>query len=885
MLDMKQHKDSWAVADEFLEVFYGAEATDVWVTGFNDITTDASWFGMQGTAALRRRVSDPDNADLYFCTGQLRRGANNRTLGEVVAQPMLYADDIGTKVDRKLWDEMFAAGFPQPTAKIETSPGNETWVWKLEGDATTPERWQELALLRAYMIERKLTDALHDATRYLRLPWGHNSKPAYKDSKNRSPAVGYIEWNPTNTATVDAIGLALIGNADWRNADVPMSAKTSKDLAAMGAGARPRDASMDDAVVRMAEVVGLEPRERTQGVVDAMCPNWHAHGDRPETGFSFIGSDGSAFCNHASCDALTTPDFVAMVRTQYEDHVSGLIAMGLNTENLPESSSIFEARIWFGAYPLTPAEMKTNASRQAKAETMAAKQPKRGDAAHERAAETVLSGDARLFQDEKGTVWLSREGRLFNISGKDRGLLRVAAKNGHNLTGTAANNLFDHLLNRVDGDAPKEVVHFRQAQLKDEAGQPAIYVNRMANGRVVKIQAFGWEELPVSKVSIHMTDRKGGLPLPEADTSAAPADLFPLLGRHLPIVSMKDPNSASDPGVRQRAALLSFLGSALYRPGTVPHMMIAGQQGSGKTTMARRLVALTDPDAAAVTSTLPSEPEKLFPVVSNRLNMVVDNASRITKSTSDVLCALASGTSYAARKLYTDGDRSITQAHASVVFTSVLSGIVNYPDLAQRTLRIEPPNIARTQRRSESALDEAWKTDYPKILGALYSAMAGGLTNWDAVETDCERGVMDPPRLSDAAITAEAMAQGLGWPAGLCMTALSDGEQSEAGRILENNPVALRLKAVLEAQPGGIWCGSFAELEMAVANIPLPNGPPWDRKLMPFKGQYERLWPGLEEVWGIKRKRFVANRSRQVRLIQVSTAAAGAVSPLSSCHS
>ena len=162
----------------------------------------------------------------------------------------------------------------------------------------------------------------------------------------------------------------------------------------MGAGARPRDASMDDAVVRMAEIVGLEPRERTQGVVDAMCPNWHAHGDRPETGFSFIGSDGACFCNHASCDTLTTPDFVAMVRTQYEDHVSGLIAMGLNTENLPESSSIFEAGVGFGVDNATEQRIL-----QAEVEAMASRNERR----REQAAEAHEDGVARLV---KRFIWV-----------------------------------------------------------------------------------------------------------------------------------------------------------------------------------------------------------------------------------------------------------------------------------------------------------------------------------------------------------------------------------------------------------------------------------------------------------------------------------------------
>lgn len=401
----KSKNDGWQVITDFLTTIYGPGVENqVWLAGFPDIETSASWFGMQGVDALRRRLPDIDNADLYFCTGLLRDGANNRTLGEVVAQPLLYADDIGTKVDPAMWDALFAMGFPEPTFRIETSPNNETWGWKLEGDATSPERWQELALVRAYMIERGLTDALHDATRYLRLPWGHNSKPKYRDSKNRAPAVGYTEWHPDRAVNLDEIGRVLIGGADWRQADVPLAAQTSKDLAALGVGARPRDASMDDAVVRMAEIVGLTPRERTQGVVDALCPNWQAHGDRAETGFSFIGSDGACFCNHASCDNLRTPDFVAMIRTQYEDHVSALNASGKNSDSLPPSASAFEAGVGFKADDETArrvvaAEADAMASRNQRRREQAAEQHE--DGMVRLAGRFVWVNDAEAFFDTK----------------------------------------------------------------------------------------------------------------------------------------------------------------------------------------------------------------------------------------------------------------------------------------------------------------------------------------------------------------------------------------------------------------------------------------------------------------------------------------------------
>ncbi|CAD0186289.1 hypothetical protein RUESEDTHA_03196 [Ruegeria sp. THAF57] len=297
---------------------------------------------------------------------------------------------------------------PEPTFRIETSPNNETWGWKQEGDAGSPERWAELALVRAYMIERGLTDALHDATRYLRLPWGHNSKPKYKDSKNRAPAVGFTDWHPDRAVSLDEIGRVLIGGADWRQAEVPLAAQTSKDLAALGVGARPRDASMDDAIVRMAEIVGLEPRERTRGVIDAMCPNWQAHGDRAETGFSFIGSDGACFCNHASCDNMRTPDFLAMVRTQYEDHVSALIASGKNDENLSPSASGFEAGVGFKTDDETARRVV-----QAEAEAMASRNQRRREQAAEDHEDGLMRLASRFIWVKGAEAFFDKEERAF----------------------------------------------------------------------------------------------------------------------------------------------------------------------------------------------------------------------------------------------------------------------------------------------------------------------------------------------------------------------------------------------------------------------------------------------------------------------------------------
>lgn len=455
----------WSTIREFLADVYGPGVVEqVWLAGFQDIEAGPSWFGMQGFSRLQGRIGDAvGSSDLYFCSGLIRQGADNRTVGEVVAQPLLYADDIGTKVPRESWDAMFAMGFPEPTFRIETSPGNETWGWVLSGDATSAERWNDLALVRAYMIERGLTDALHDATRYLRLPWGHNSKPKYRggDGKGTPPAVGFVDWKPGHKADLDQIGQVLIGGENWRQAEVPASAMTAAQLAAsVGAGALNRCATMDDPVVQMAEVVGLEPKASNRaGVVDALCPNWQAHSDRADTGFAFLGGD-LCHCNHASCEALRSPDFVAMIHQQYEDHVSALEAQGQRPADLPLSAHHFRAQKDFeqhgGLDPNAAVEVEREAEELAvRNERRAAQRAEEFDVALQRLTDRfVWVTSASAFYDLEDRRLVSREDLDYMSVVKDHippgtsGLKRAC----HQIRGHSANRDVAGVAYRPGGD-------------------------------------------------------------------------------------------------------------------------------------------------------------------------------------------------------------------------------------------------------------------------------------------------------------------------------------------------------------------------------------------------------------------------------------------------
>jgi hypothetical protein len=349
--------DTWDGMRAFLEDVFSANSTpDVWTTGFADIEGSPSWHGRAGLSHLTRRFDTPKNLDLYFCIGQMVPGADRRTLGNIASQGILIVDDIGTKVDRAKWDALFALGMPLPTFQIETSPGNETWGWSLSGDGRTPERVLDMALIRAWLPQMGLTDDVMDATRYIRMPGGWNSKPKYRNAVGMSPEVRLTAWRRGEKVDLNDIGVSLLGRADWRDADMPLGGLTSAELRA-GTGAagnlqRVADLNNPEPLIQLAMAVGMNPTGTRSGVVDALCPNIGMHSANADTGFAFLGN-GLAQCHHASCQGLRSVDFRAMMEATYDEQQDARRAIGSLAPGEPSTASEFMARAGFEFHGVT----------------------------------------------------------------------------------------------------------------------------------------------------------------------------------------------------------------------------------------------------------------------------------------------------------------------------------------------------------------------------------------------------------------------------------------------------------------------------------------------------------------------------------------------------
>jgi hypothetical protein len=124
------------------------------------------------------------------------------------------------------------------------------------------------------------------------------------------------------------------------------------------------------------------------------------------------------------------------------------------------------------------------------------------------------------------------------------------------------------------------------------------------------------------------------------------------------------------------------------------------------------------------------------------------------------------------------------------------------------------------------------------------------------------------PRLADAALLGEAAAQVAGWRAGMFLSAINAARESEAGRQLEESPVAARIRDLLVAE-SGVWTGTTGELLM---RLRLADGPEWDsagNNVHTFTNALDRLAGPLRDAWGIEIERTRSHGTRRLTIRRV----------------
>jgi len=280
-------------------------------------------------------------------------------------------------------------------------------------------------------------------------------------------------------------------------------------------------------------------------------------------------------------------------------------------------------------------------------------------------------------------------------------------------------------------------VHTRTASSKSDDGY--IHYLNLANekGEIVEVTKDGWKV--VRNEHIHFELGLGELPLPIESGSLIEAK--DTLFRYLTKLGVKE----ADFLIMATTMVENFRDNTAYLI-----IEIVGPAGATKTSLARGLVSITDPTPSGKLAEIALEEEHIAPASHSSHVITIDNASRLTGEQQDLLCRIAYGFDYVARKLYENSEVVRQHIHNPVIITSILP-VITRPDLAARSFRVylKPRNAYK----SALLLEEEQEEDIGYVLGALLTLFSAGLKHLDTSKTSKHR-MVDFALMGDAICTA-----------------------------------------------------------------------------------------------------------------------------------
>lgn len=316
-------------------------------------------------------------------------------------------------------------------------------------------------------------------------------------------------------------------------------------------------------------------------------------------------------------------------------------------------------------------------------------------------------------------------------------------------------------------------VHIRVAE---DALTGNIYIDLAdKDWRVIEVTQEGWSVIAGSDAPVHFERRRGMLALPEPQRGGTVAELRPFVNLG---------------GEQDWVLLLAWLVAALRPRGAYPILALHGEQGSAKSTTARLLGSLVDPNEAPLRSE-PRNERDLMIAATNKWLLTFDNLSHIPASLSDSLCRLSTGGGFATRELFTDREEAIFNAQRPIILNGI-EEVATRNDLLDRSLVLYLPSIPEERRRSDVEMRNEFEQARPRILGALLDALSIALRNVEAVKLD------KLPRLADFARWATAAEEGLGLTAGAFMAAYTNNRAEANELVLDTSSIGSAVLILME---------------------------------------------------------------------------------------
>jgi len=372
-------------------------------------------------------------------------------------------------------------------------------------------------------------------------------------------------------------------------------------------------------------------------------------------------------------------------------------------------------------------------------------------------------------------------------------------------------------LARFKGDERR--VHVRLAHYADR-----IYLDLgNANWQVAEIGANGWRVMDSRDAPVRFRRVPGMLPLPIPEPGGRIDDLRRFL------------NCASDESFVLDVAWLV----GCFSRGPYPILIQQAEEGSAKSTCSRVLRELIDPNEVPLRSP-PKEEGDILIAAQNGWVLAYDNLSYIADWLSDALCRLATGGGLSKRRLYTDADEVLLAAKRPALLTSI-EELPSRSDLLSRSILQSRPFIPETQRKPEQEFWREFQAAQPRLLGALLTAVAGALGNFDSVR------LPGLPRMADFAKWVAAAEPALGWAPGTFLSVYSGNRAAAIDVALEASPIGLLIRDKLALPFQGTATELLAALNQ-VADEDTRRAKDWPKTGRGMRSRLSRIASPLRHI-------------------------------------
>ena len=391
-------------------------------------------------------------------------------------------------------------------------------------------------------------------------------------------------------------------------------------------------------------------------------------------------------------------------------------------------------------------------------------------------------------------------------------------------------------------DAPKLIPNIRYAKIGD-----TIYVDLSdRQGHFVRIDRDGWS---IHRHSIASPPfiRNAGMKeqvLPEKGGSIE--DLRPFL------------NIGTDD---QFILTVAFILGAMQPNGPFPILTVHGPQGASKSTMLKIIRSIVDPSEAALTAPS-SSVEDLFLRALHTWMHCIDNVSTLSNKMSDAYCQLVTGGVYHRRTKYRNTEETIIKVKRPVAFNGI-APFAKQNDFLDRSIWLELSSVSDANRKPESEIWPEWDKARPRILGAVFDAVAMALKNLNQVKLD------SLPRMADFARWVVAAEPACPWAHGDFMRVYEGNRTEMIDIALEYDPVGDGIQKLMKDRMQ--WHGTTTKLLDTLNEVvrnDIKKHKEWPRAAITLSKRLMRL-EGFLAARGLKIDR---RRTPQSRLITMSWA-------------